>query len=393
MAIEDDEPKDREVWSNVSRFWYNKASDKTPSVGRLYHHLAILARPYTWEQLSLYARSLTCIVPFESARGSIMTLFTPILQGKDTVQRRSSSVETKFIRAHAMLFIWQSSDQWDAFEAIVEELARDGVLDNYIAKAGSRFREAGVYAVISCFAALMEFGTPRGRTAKPILRTLFDMAKVDKQKGLKASTAAQGVLSETPAAAEDQQMDLEDSGPEPRLPETSLSILNHASKLTFVILRAALRRLGDKNVYPLVHVSLVFLWSIVDIEPAMKLFGKDIPWQDICNFLNSLNAEYEVMKAKDLTQAYARLESKDFPRPDSGVCRPLSEDFLLRGQVYTDGYHPDTLFSDAGIDDDERSLDLPSMNEPRVERTLWIGRRISSVRHLCLNRKDLLILF
>lgn len=45
MAIEDDNMSDREVWTSVSRHWYSKASDKSPSTGRLYHHLAILARP------------------------------------------------------------------------------------------------------------------------------------------------------------------------------------------------------------------------------------------------------------------------------------------------------------------------------------------------------------
>ena len=104
MAIEDDEPRDRETWSNVARFWYNKAADKSATVGRLYHHLAILARPYSLEQLSLYTRALTCVTPFENARGSVMTLFKPILQGIDTVNRRSSLLETVFIRAHGYLF-------------------------------------------------------------------------------------------------------------------------------------------------------------------------------------------------------------------------------------------------------------------------------------------------
>ena len=77
MAIEEDEPKDHEVWNNVARFWYNKAADKSPNVGRLYHHLAILARPYPLEQLSIYSSSLTFVSPFVSARGSIQTLFNP----------------------------------------------------------------------------------------------------------------------------------------------------------------------------------------------------------------------------------------------------------------------------------------------------------------------------
>ena len=79
MAIEDNEPKDREVWSNVARFWSNKAADKSPNIVHLYHHLAILARPYTLEQLALYWRSLTCVSPFVSARGSIQMLFNPTM--------------------------------------------------------------------------------------------------------------------------------------------------------------------------------------------------------------------------------------------------------------------------------------------------------------------------
>lgn len=106
MAIEDDEPRNRETWSNVARFWYNKAADKSPTVGKLYHHLAILARPYSLEQLSLYTRALAYITPFESARGSVISHFKPIPYGTDAVNRRSSSssLDTVFIRAYGYLF-------------------------------------------------------------------------------------------------------------------------------------------------------------------------------------------------------------------------------------------------------------------------------------------------
>ena len=43
MAIEDDDIRDREVR-------YLKASDRSPETGRLYHHLAILARPNALQQ-------------------------------------------------------------------------------------------------------------------------------------------------------------------------------------------------------------------------------------------------------------------------------------------------------------------------------------------------------
>ena len=43
MAIEEEDIQDREVWTQVARQWYLKASDQSPQTGRLYHHLAIVA--------------------------------------------------------------------------------------------------------------------------------------------------------------------------------------------------------------------------------------------------------------------------------------------------------------------------------------------------------------
>ena len=100
MAIEDDEPRDRETWTNVARFWYNKAADKSPTVGRLYHHLAILARPYSLEQLSLYTRALTCVTPFESARASVLTLFSPLLSARHTTGPQPSPLESALLKAN-----------------------------------------------------------------------------------------------------------------------------------------------------------------------------------------------------------------------------------------------------------------------------------------------------
>ncbi|KAI0188381.1 hypothetical protein EV127DRAFT_133169 [Xylaria flabelliformis] len=82
MAIEDEDIRDREVWTSVSRHWYSQASDKAPTTGRLYHHLATLARPDALQQLFYYAKSLSVSIPFESARESaresVMTLCEPI---------------------------------------------------------------------------------------------------------------------------------------------------------------------------------------------------------------------------------------------------------------------------------------------------------------------------
>ena len=79
MAIEDKSYQDREIWAGVSRYWYSMASDKTPFIGRLYHHLAILARPNVLRQLCLYCKSLCVRTPFKPTNESILTLFNPAL--------------------------------------------------------------------------------------------------------------------------------------------------------------------------------------------------------------------------------------------------------------------------------------------------------------------------
>ena len=153
MAIEDDDPKDHEVWSNVARFWYKKAADKSPPVGRLHHHLAILARPYSLEQLSLYTRALACVTPFESARGSVMTLFTPITSGRYTTEHQPSSLEVLFIKAPRNLFNGDSAvTGWNVD------------LEDYSLTKTSKFEENGIYAAILTFAAAtFEYASLRGR--------------------------------------------------------------------------------------------------------------------------------------------------------------------------------------------------------------------------------------
>ncbi|CAN9087722.1 unnamed protein product [Alternaria alternata] len=103
MAIEEERDKDREIWAGVARTWYTKAADKNPTIGRLYHHLAILARPNALQQLYHYSRSLTCVKPFLSARESILTLLDPILARTAATYARALPIDTNFIKAHALL--------------------------------------------------------------------------------------------------------------------------------------------------------------------------------------------------------------------------------------------------------------------------------------------------
>ena len=365
MAIEDDEPKDREVWSNVARFWYNKAADKSPNIGRLYHHLAILARPYTLEQLSLYTRSLTCVTPFESAKGSIMTLFNPILNGKESATRRSASFETIFIKAHGILFTKGATDSSERFLEAIMEFEADNSLDGYIKKLAARFKEIGVFAAVANIAALFEYGNAKNGLPKPILRLAFEaFENVNREKNRAIQSQSNPQLARFGPSDFEAVMS-SSSG-------SSMEVVRLASKIAFGTLSISLRRPEDPNVHPLVHVYLVFLRTLVSVEQAMKCIETHVPWNAICLFLNFL---YSPSRAADPS-----LRSRGFPEPEEGPGRPLPEDFVMRGQLYSQWYFPDTWFADAMIDDDERSLDLPSMAEPRGDRLIWLGHSIASVR-------------
>ncbi|KAI5818316.1 hypothetical protein BZA77DRAFT_243894 [Pyronema omphalodes] len=65
MAIEDDGARNREAWQNCAKFWYSRAADKNPDFGRLYHHLAILARPNILHHFFFYCKSLDVVQPFQ----------------------------------------------------------------------------------------------------------------------------------------------------------------------------------------------------------------------------------------------------------------------------------------------------------------------------------------
>lgn len=102
MAIEDDDLRDREIWTGVARHWYSTASHKSHETGRLYQHLGILARPSSVSQL-FYYKSLCVDSPVISARESVLALFDPVINNDDFLSN-SESVEVAFLRTRRVQF-------------------------------------------------------------------------------------------------------------------------------------------------------------------------------------------------------------------------------------------------------------------------------------------------
>ncbi|KAH0565567.1 hypothetical protein GP486_001035 [Trichoglossum hirsutum] len=398
MAIEDDDIRDREVWTGVARFWYSKAADKSPTVGRLYHHLAILARPNALQQLYYYTRSLSCVQPFLSARESILTLFDPILCGTEPAYHRSLPADTAFIKAHGILFTGVSLDR---FDDVVDQFL--SLLDNNIGRVTSKWKEQGVYIAVANFAGLFGYASKenllrlvysreqnKNSEAVSDAATQSDTKPVESEKTTSDSIGTENVLPPAPTENDgepgrlqavqpksascssfDASEELSEPG-EQGSPEASkeAAAFANARFLAFATLDLALQRIGDPNVLPHIHVSLVFMNSIVRSAPAMKLVGGEFPWQSLASMLNTLVTSYDT---------FWRAENDKFPEPEKGVGRPLPEDFNIRGLEWASFYFPEGWFENALVDDEERTLELASMTADRKERILWLACRLAEV--------------
>lgn len=329
MAIEDDDIRDREVWTSVSRHWYSKASDKSPTTGRLYHHLAILARPNALQQLFYYTKSLCVPTPFTSARDSIMTLFDPILNA--TAQKsRLPAIDSAFVKAHGILFSGKCEED---FSGATETFFQD--LDNHIGRSTRRWMEAGYYIGISNCCALLSYGKDDN--------FIFQIIR-------------------PPRTDDPADVTMEEPSEMPATFKRALHLTRGTQEVVF-------RRLADPNVLPYVHTVLVFMDHLTSYPTAMGLIETSFPWGLASSLLNSLLLSY---------RDYERIESADFPRPEKELPRPLPEDFAMKGLLWVDKYYPNDFFRNDKIDDDEKYFEVASMTEERIERILWLARRIAA---------------
>ncbi|KAH7114137.1 hypothetical protein EDB81DRAFT_873493 [Dactylonectria macrodidyma] len=329
MAIEDDDIKDREVWTGVSQHWYSKASDKSSDTGRLYHHLAILARPNALQQLYYYAKSLCVPIPFLSARESIMTLFDPIFESDP---RHLSKTDTHFVRLHGILFSGKGDDKMLAVTTN-EFLER---LDETIARSTKKWLEAGYFMGIATACSLLGYG---------IESNVLMIAMSQKSDETDVAMDGSSILETPPSKSFTQALDF-------------------AVKTYDIVLL----RWGDTNTLPYIHTVLVFILKMTQYPAGISYLEKPFPWKLTMVMLNYLlgSCDFEP-------------RMNDFPGPEKGgLPRPLPEDYAMRGLTYAADYHPKDWFDNEKIDEDERYFELASMTDQRKERILYLGFKIAA---------------
>ncbi|TLS21916.1 uncharacterized protein PpBr36_09267 [Pyricularia pennisetigena] len=371
MAIEDDDVRDREVWTAVSRHWYSQASDKAPTTGRLYHHLAILARPNVVAQLFYYAKSLCVPIPFNSARDSILTLFEPIMAG---THGKLHAVDRALVRCHGTFFTGKSTE--DLEEARNEFLSN---LDLAVAKGARRWLESGYQIAVTNLCALFDYGL----ATNVLMRAL--------EASTKAAPMPKIVVADEPTSAESQTASgtqKSSSTDNESAPVTSTEAKEDVvdlSKRFKEVLQfvestdtIVLSRLGDLNILSYLNVRLMFLHQMAILKgpggaeaetPAMSHLETFFPWHLLSLCLNSFAAGLETP---------AKYETSEFPR--TAERRPLPEDWAMRGLVWAETAFPQDHFNvNENMEEDERTFETPSMGEQRRERCLWLAYQIAQI--------------
>ncbi|TLD14862.1 hypothetical protein PspLS_10910 [Pyricularia sp. CBS 133598] len=375
MAIEDDDLHVREVWRAVSRQWYSRASDMAPTTGRLYHHLAILARPNVVAQLFYYAKSLCVPIPFNIARDSILTLFEPIMAGS---YGESHAVDHALVRCHGTFFTGKGTEDFE--EARKEFISN---LDLAVAKGARRWLEAGYQIAVTNLCALFGYGLPAN-----VLMKAFDAST-------KEAPMPKIVLTDEPTSAESQAASPEkqklsntdDENDPAATMEAKEDVVDPSKHFKEVLQlvestdRIVLSRLGDLNILSYTIVKLTFLLAMArlkgpggdkPITPAMSHLEASFPWNLLCLCLNSFAAGFEVPE---------RYEKNDFPR--TAERRPLPEDWAMRGLVWADPAEvvfPREYFAvTESMEENERMFETPSMGEQRRERCLWLAYQIAQI--------------
>ena len=373
IAINNNDKQGRKTFTTISHYWYSKASYLNPQIDCLYHHLGIISNPFSLQQLSNYARLLTCIIPSEMAKESmIITLFNLI---KELITCCALSFKTMIIKAHILQVLhWFINE----FQEVVQKVL-NGSLQNYVKKIESGFKKQEVYLATASIAALFEYGLTKPDGVPRLIlwqalceeifscKTSYDDGCIRFDKAFNSMFSCQHLMQVLPCSC----LSINDLSNEELA--ASASTISEAALLWSACLSTALWSGLDENYYPFLHVNFVFLWSLAGVEKGMSYIKPHVPWEDVCFFLNKLVKTMPV-----------NVWAEDFPQPDEGAGGPLPEDFALWGQMYTWWYFPEEWFLNTSVDDEERVIKLSSMTKSCLECLVWLGAWIADVSELML---------
>ncbi|KAG2416116.1 hypothetical protein HFD88_007308 [Aspergillus terreus] len=352
MAVEESDLKEREIWAGVARYWYNKAADRNPDVGRIQHHLAVLSRPYILLQLFYYTKSLVTVRSFAGTRESILLLFNPILQSPNPSNSSHPPLITAFVAAHGALFKRDVSPQF--FSSVNEFLPP---LDKFITRIGPAFRMQGAHIASCNFAAMLEYSHPDA-----LLLGEFQQGTTQSQRSLQDRYTA---AAETWTPTSDPEKVVSDFIALGE-PQNSSRFVYYASFLAFETMSVFLDQIGDQHIFPALHVSLSFIWCLSGTPTGMKYAEAVVPWRKLVICLNTMIRPWVDTIFVERTEY-----------PHFQDCQWTPEDNCIRGQIWSQTYYPPHYFDNAPSEDDGRNIERPSLLVSRIYKCLWLGARLA----------------
>jgi Est1 DNA/RNA binding domain len=357
MAIEDDDVRDREVWTQVARQWYLEASDRPPHIGRLYHHLAILARPNALQQKFYYYKAISVHQHFIAAKESILTLFESLFTGKDIPNsifnseytlRRLLAI-TAYIKVHALAFMRNRRENYR-----IPLAGLDNITESHSSRIIQQYLEHGYYTAISNCLACLSFGLTDDSLWKA-LSASNELTSM--QQGY--ITSAEGLQQIHEAVGANQE----------RIRNPNILSFLHVT-LLFVH-----ELIGDPSILPFFHVALVVMLHILQSPTAMRLCEDAIPSESLVLLLNTLLRFYHPCKSFET----------ELPIPEKNDFRPIPEDRLVRCLYWPEHYFEKQWFSNKAIEDENQyAEDTSRLSTPllcfatRFARTL--SRTLSTLR-------------
>ncbi|KAI2959592.1 hypothetical protein CBS147323_8306 [Aspergillus niger] len=367
MAVEESDLREREAWAGVARYWYNQAADRNSNVGRIQHHLAVLARPDIIQQLFYYTRSLVSVQPFAGTRESIFLLFNPFLRGPRALHRLP--LVSAFVAAHGHLY---TRDVGDRFIKSVDTFA--SLLNQTISQLGAAFRLQGFFICACNITAMLEYGSPDAYLGLEFQEA--DPSQVESLDEVYDSALNAWVPVNDLEAVQAEFLASRDS-------PNSSPLLFYGSYLAYHTLSVMLEQVNqvpDRNIYAACHVSLAFLWCLSLTPRGMTRLEVAVPWRKLAYFLNTLFRSY-------IRPEIA--EREDFPVSEETTW--VAEDFLIRGQTWSQRLYPASFFDNAPTAGEGRNIEPPSRDITRMYRCIWLGIRLAKfgrwITYDCNERK------
>lgn len=353
-----------EMWGSMARGWYNKAVDANPGLGRLSHHIAATLRPLTVRQLYFLNRSLTTVVPYITSREVLPLIVKP--EKLNSVEDDIERLDIDLVKIHTYLL---KKDDLDPIQGLLDSFTSG--LPPCLSRLGHKWTHTGAFIAIANFGLLFDFGNQDSR-----VRFIFD--------SLRRQWQLDGSVSIPPDLPDDQSV--LDPQPMPDMDPCSAHAFGVSIQVVVSITRAVLSCNARKRILPFVHITLVFLLRLSQIEERLgfretsRPILEAIPWSDLASFMNAL---YQRNGSDSVVPAAIAFDVTG---------RPLPEDWMLRGLCWSFGYMPNTWFENSAvITEEERSWERRSTNQARVDRVLSLGVALAAVglmAHLDITTTD-----